>query len=207
MISMSNSDTRLCLADASYVPPGGFRCECPIVGGIVESTSLTELTDKCADRITDQGFTPPPDLYSLVQDAICSKNLAWKFCQPCKKLSNPVGAMAVIRWVKAMAKFAAKGFKLVEQEEAERRAEICAACPMQVETPSLCWGCHGIAGLLPKIVGARKTKLDGNLKTCGICGCYNSVSVHIPVDKSDLNYPEWCWKGTKGGCFNRTTSP
>ena len=87
-------------------------------------------------------------------------------------------------------------FELVPQEEAERRAEICAKCPMQIPT-SGCWGCKGIAGLLPQIAGAKTTSFDLQLSACGVCGCYNAVSVHLPLSvqqDASLDFPSYCWK-------------
>jgi hypothetical protein len=191
-----SASTRLCMANKDYVPPKGFTCECPAVGGKVISDSLPDLVEACSNHIVSKGQVPPVDLYSLVQDSLCRSNLGWKFCVPCQKTTARVSAGAVIRWIKAMFKFAKAGFTLVSQEEAERRAEICAGCPLQVATPAMCWGCHGIAGLLPMIAGSRKTRLDSKLEACSVCGCFNSVAVHIPLDcqESKGEYPPHCWK-------------
>jgi len=54
--------------------------------------------------------------------------------------------------------------------------------------------------MLPSIAGARKTIYDAQLKACGVCGRYNAVSVHLPVEVQggeNLEFPDFCWKKTK----------
>jgi hypothetical protein len=110
---------------------------------------------------------------------------------------KPLGSGLLFAGLRQCIKFAKNNkFELVAQEEAERRAEICAKCPMQIPT-SGCWGCKGIAGLLPQIAGAKTTSFDLQLSACGVCGCYNAVSVHLPLSvqqDANLDFPSYCWK-------------
>jgi hypothetical protein len=188
---------KFCLSRKDRIPPNGFRCICPVVGGELCGADFIDLVDKANAAIVASGHVPPPDLARQVEHSLCDDLPGYKFCKPCSSMKQTVSFSAIVRWVRAMYEFATKrGFQLVSQGEAERRAKICAACPYQVET-SGCWGCKGIAGLLPAIAGARTTAYDPQLKACGVCGCYNAVSVHLPVsheDEADLVFPDHCWK-------------
>lgn len=188
-----NENLKLCYPVKSNVPPNGWYVVWEgqdVVGG-----DWWDLVGKCQNVTVSLGKIPPPDLPQQVENALCERIRIG--CTPCNKVKQTLGFGAIVRWVRAMYAFATQGkFELVSQEEAERRADICSRCPMQIST-SGCWGCKGIAGMLPAIAGARKTSFDGQLKACGVCGCYNAVAVHLPVEvqgSESLEFPEWCWK-------------
>jgi len=71
---------------------------------------------------------------------------------------------------------------LVSQEEAERRAEICAGCRLNVELGDVsCAGCYGLAGRILQIIGNRTTRMENSLRFCGHCHCSNAVQVFAPI--------------------------
>jgi len=191
------SSLRFCYKEKSYVPPFGWVVKCPVTGETVEGGDFWDMVKKCENAIAVRGWVPPVDLIQQIENAICERLAGHRQCVPCSKVKQTLGFGEIVRWVKAMYNFATQSkFQLVDQEEAERRAKICAACPHQIST-SGCWGCKGIAGMLPAIAGARKTSYDGQLKACGVCGCFNAVSVHLPLDvqqDSHLSFPDHCWK-------------
>lgn len=83
------------------------------------------------------------------------------------------------------------GFRFVPEEEAERRAAICAACPLNVQVQG-CMGCSGVSALVKMIRRDRRTGVDGNA-----CGCELKVKVLVPsevVDNRGVDYPAWCWQ-------------
>lgn len=100
------------------------------------------------------------------------------------------------------------GGKLVDQNTANIRAEICVKCHNNViekEARKTC--CGGgivesavIVSTRAAIVGSRKTTSDKSLATCAICGCCNKTSVWFPsspigVSQDNKNaYPDFCWK-------------
>jgi hypothetical protein len=155
------------------------------------------MIKNCEKKILERGLVPPTDIISQIENSLCERLAGSGNCVPCSQAKQTLGFGEIVRWVRAMYNFATQSkFQLVDQEEAERRAKICAACPHQIST-SGCWGCKGIAGMLPAIAGARKTSYDGQLKACGVCGCFNAVSVHLPLDvqqDSHLSFPDHCWK-------------
>ena len=190
---------KFCYPRKTSVPPRGWIVKCPIVNEEVYGGDFWDMVGNCEKLLVSKGITPPTDLVSQIEHNLCDRLAGHQGCVPCTSKKQTLGFAEIVRWVRAMYQFATKGkFELVSQEEAERRAKICAACPHQINT-SGCWGCKGIAGMLPHIAGARKTSYDMQLKACGICGCYNAVSVHLPVEVQggeDLEFPEFCWKAT-----------
>ncbi len=89
----------------------------------------------------------------------------------------------------------------VSQDEADRRAAICAGCELNQSAflPG-CPGCTNMAAEVFKFIGGKKTASDAALKSCGHCGCQNSVIVWAPLDvlvKNETELPEppsHCWK-------------
>ena len=191
------SSLRFCYARKTDVPSGGWWVKCPVTKETIYGGDFGDMVKYCEKKILERGLVPPPDLISQIENALCERLAGSSNCVPCSQAKQTLGFGEIVRWVRAMYNFATKSqFQLVDQEEAERRAKICAACPHQIST-SGCWGCKGIAGMLPAIAGARKTSYDGQLKACGVCGCYNAVSVHLPLDvqqDAHLNFPDHCWK-------------
>ncbi len=191
------SSLRFCYQRKTDVPPQGWWVTCPITGEIVRGGDWFDMVKNCEKLIMLRGLVPPTDLISQIENSLCERLAGSGNCVPCSQAKQTLGFGEIVRWVRAMYNFATQSkFQLVDQEEAERRAKICAACPHQIST-SGCWGCKGIAGMLPAIAGARKTSYDGQLKACGVCGCFNSVSVHLPLDvqqDAHLSFPDYCWK-------------
>lgn len=188
---------KFCYPRKTDVPPRGWIVKCPIVNEEVYGGDFWDMVGNCEKLLVSKGITPPTDLVSQIEHNLCDRLAGHQGCVPCTSKKQTLGFAEIVRWVRAMYQFATKGkFELVSQEEAERRAKICAACPHQINT-SGCWGCKGIAGMLPHIAGARKTSYDMQLKACGICGCYSAVAVHLPLEVQggeNLEFPDFCWK-------------
>lgn len=188
---------KFCYPRKTDVPPRGWIVKCPIVNEEVYGGDFWDMVGNCEKLLVSKGITPPTDLVSQIEHNLCDRLAGHQNCVPCTTKKQTLGFAEIVRWVRAMYQFAVNGkFELVPQEEAERRAKICAACPHQIAT-SGCWGCKGIAGMLPHIAGARKTSYDLQLKACGVCGCYSAIAVHLPLNVQggeELEFPEWCWK-------------
>jgi hypothetical protein len=186
---------RFCYSQKTSIPTGGWWVQWE--GQKVTGGDWHNLVRNCEKLTTSLGGVPAPDFSFQVEDTLCQRLAGDTACKPCSQVSQTISFNSIVRWVTAMYNFVANNrFELVEQDEAERRAAICASCPYQVSTAG-CWGCKGIAGMLPAIAGARKTSYDAQLQACNVCGCYNAVSVHLPVNVQngdDLPFPQWCWK-------------
>lgn len=104
------------------------------------------------------------------------------------------------RFLRAMDDALIQG-NIVEQQEAERRAEICSRCPKnQPEKFNWCMGCAAktVAASIAKRTLDVKTSYDAQLKTCHVCHCVLTLKVFCNRDLMD--YPElkdqwWeeCW--------------
>jgi hypothetical protein len=147
---------------------------------------------------------PIPDNYNeLIQEQICSQ-LPPQLCtyerstdQSWVNLHFTVGD--VIDFTKVLLAHAKEGRQYVEQEEAERRAKICASCYLNINV-SGCGACRQLVEALT--LGDRSTSLDEQLKSCAVCKCFNRCTVHFPIEileTSDTKerqeqYPSFCWK-------------
>lgn len=91
--------------------------------------------------------------------------------------------------------------RLVSQEEAERRAAICAACPFNTDkVTEFCVSCatRSLVSNINQFLTDRHTSKDGELKFCGKCGCDLKMKAWCPkdaMDEPDLRevWPEHCW--------------
>lgn len=100
----------------------------------------------------------------------------------------------------SVMQFIKGGGECVPQEEANRRASICMQCPYRIQD-ALCKSCNGMADFFAdKFFGSKTTPYDAELGNCGVCKCYNKISVHWPLEAQstegiDTNdFPDHCWK-------------
>ena len=87
---------------------------------------------------------------------------------------------------------------LVPQEEANRRAKICANCPKNLH--GICTSCasNEFQDIFRWFVAkGRKTPYDSVLDTCSVCGCLLKAKVHIAIEDLEKlqkhSYPSNCW--------------
>lgn len=104
----------------------------------------------------------------------------------------------------------------VDQEEHNRRAAICAKCPMRGEI-STCLGCGGASKLARLVNGLSKlvtqpVKIDSRMKHhyCNVCGCSLALltitnSNYLPSESSETNVarPIQCWMRRMGPNFKK----
>lgn len=109
--------------------------------------------------------------------------------------------MDVVNFLKVLKHWVFHNPALVEPEEADRRAAICATCPYNVDAVG-CFGCANVAGMIFDVVKDRSTPHDGQLKNCQVCGCVNRAQVWVPKETLDKgvtaemreDFPAHCWK-------------
>lgn len=171
------------LRNKMETPPGGWRFPRPD-GSLITGGDVFDLAKKVSDyRIINN--IPLGDPESEIQDFLCRQN-PHPPCGPANRPQPKPGVKAkgvmVARFLNAMAQWMVHGGH-VEQEEAERRAEICAGCPWNTFLDdAACFGCFGLTEKVMKIIGNRKTRMDDSLRFCGLCGCSNAVSAFVPMD-------------------------
>lgn len=102
------------------------------------------------------------------------------------------------------------GVQLVDQNEANLRAEVCMSCHNNVASAeatgsSGCSTCNKGINLAAKslknvVIKDRSTPHDARLKACKICGCFNQLQVWFPTSALGMTeetinaYPTFCWK-------------
>ena len=188
------------------VPRGGWIYKVAATGVTVNAGSINKLKQHVAAHMHANRVDIPRGFDEEVEDTACH-NLgdgAGHWCVERKPEVVPPGqskwrAGEVLRFLKTVTEWGVKeGFKFVPIEEAERRATICAACPMNTLV-SGCLGCSGVGSLVKRIRGSVKTSVDDKLHTCEVCGCFLQVKVLVPagvIDNSGLEYPPHCWQHT-----------
>lgn len=101
----------------------------------------------------------------------------------------------VQNFLTTVTKFFVGGMKLVSQEEANRRAEICTHCPLNQQMPE-CLGCQGVTGTIQALRKGKTTPYDENLRICHACGCDLKTKIFLEKDIMEREGVEWaekCW--------------
>jgi len=170
-------------------------------GGIVHTGSgFEDLVSNLRDfrlRIGQPAGQPTDE----VTAQICAKNPgACRFDRgPVKAKAAMVGKFAsrVVQWMmKTQRAFSSTNHKLVDKEEANRRAGICVKCPRNTSWRSGCAGCDQSSvrvGLA--IRGGQESKLSGRLMGCEILAEDTRTSVFLPLKAvANPDLPENCWR-------------
>ena len=147
---------------------------------------------------------PLPDNFKVwFEDRLCVRmNLGYPYCGQHveEKPRNPIhlSLSLVARFVATILEFTKSGMQMVDQKEADRRADVCGACLLNTSIGG-CTGCYTIVKPLKAMLGSRKTRED--LKYCGACGCSLALKVWVPndvLDKAERGrrpaYAANCWR-------------
>ena len=127
---------------------------------------------------------------------------------PCANVDAPAREVTIddIRQFGAVAsRYLESGGSKVPQDEAERRAAICVACPNNKPLAGICATCGAWAAWLLQLASRVSSSHDINLFNCSVCGCSNKLSIHLPLESQmDSRFsadaaPNECWKKS---CFN-----
>jgi hypothetical protein len=194
------------------VPPlGGWNYTAPQTGVRIEGNDPSHLVANVRKHLRGNGIKPPEGLAEIVEHDICQRELV-----PCTKQDRArvwttvkSGTDALLAAVKS---FAATGESpKVDQQEAERRASICASCPLNVPLDTGCQECkakgrnflrllRAAARTLGSALGLH-TRQDARLKQCADCRCELRLKVHVrfsalPPPPANLRsrVPSKCWQ-------------
>lgn len=183
-----------------YSPPGGvYFYTVPETGVSFEHGVLDALVLEVRQHYVANKLTPPENLTAVIEDFICAQmpegvcrghgtteSEAWKHVSP--------------QQVKDFTKLIFEKRRLgerffVSQEEAEKRATICASCPFNLM--NLCTTCTQLKGYAAKYLVGRATTQDRLLGVCGKCGCMLEAKVHVTKEAlaktQQHEYPPHCW--------------
>lgn len=196
------------LPNLTTSPPGEWRYRVPESGQHFHGSNWPELQGKLTAHYNAAGYPLPDDLFERVEAYICAG--AQGYCVEEATGMPPRDATAlaltfhvVLQGTRTLASWWIKhGRKHVPQEQADKRAAICAMC-IQNQEPQGCTACNNatMKDAVSLIIGKRSTPFDSQLKACLICMCNLKGKVHIPhaplwdntPDAQRERLPAHCW--------------
>jgi hypothetical protein len=201
------------ILDRNTPPPGGWYYVQPQSGRIFKHYAANAFFAEIRDHRLAQGYPIEPDWMEQIEDEICRSHPEWgrEVCGRTERYGErrPISLAAMQSFLNVMANWIFGIFRgreiFVPQEEAEKRAEICASCDFNMNIAGSCGACADkLARALEMIGGNRHTRLDDKLGACALCSCALRVAVHIPLEaqhaglseelKEDFRRVDYCWK-------------
>ena len=191
------------------VPPGGWRYYVADTQTWIDDQALPDLVAKVVHHMAVNEIYTPPDIQDRIQHQICRRIEPGK----CRirvpdgvELSSRLTLGQIVAGTQTILRWILSGAKKVDQEEADRRSDICARCDANQDTSS-CSACGNdqVRTLVEKAFGSQQTKNHDKLFFCMSCGCALRASVWCPLDiqqkymPAEINalLPDDCWKKVK----------
>jgi len=191
----------------SQIPYGGeYRLNIPEIGMVGNGMNFEALLRSIREWRRANSMPIGLDFENEVEREVCAKYSVECDDHPTTKPRKQRLSLAtVLRGTNVLLSFKLAGSPYVSQEEANRRAAICAACVWNQDYAKPCGGnCGGLKEVVSKIIGHAKTDYDDRLKSCGICGCVAQAHCWLPLEflakgvTSDMREQfaavENCWK-------------
>lgn len=182
-------------------PPGGYTYTQEETNVTMNANSWEGLLDQVAKHRRSNNLPVPFNLSDIVAKQLCERQP--EACVKREIKHNPNSKLDLNVALRFTRTLMSAGLKRVDQQEADRRAEICASCPDNIE-PQGCTPCRAsvIKRVINLTVGDRQTTYDSELKSCKYCGCFNKAQVWFPLeslqktitDAENQALPEHCWK-------------
>ncbi len=189
------------LKPSNETPPDKFRYVFHD-GHTVHAFDKPDWINKTEEYAVNNGY-PIPTI-EVMEDQLC-RTLSGEWCTGGDQysfVSNRFTFDDFLRGMKTLSAFVIKD-EVVPQGVAESRATICSRCVLNMSIP----GCHSCTGLVDSVMaikGAKATKNDHLLNSCGICHCSNQAQVWVPIERlAKSTTPEMlekykrvgeCWK-------------
>lgn len=168
------------------MPHGGmFHIEDPLTKYPLEGTTFGMLYDRAVSYRRSNSIPIGLDYEDEIECKVCERYP--DECEISKRgLGIPLvapGLYDVVRGSMVMINHKAHESQLVDQAEAERRAAICSKCPFKAQMTLPCARClSALENVVLAITGAHHTQYDERLAACGVCKCYISASVWLPLE-------------------------
>lgn len=192
--------------NTSVTPPGGFTFICPKTGVRFNHIVFSELKNRVRLFNIANGFPLPPGWEDEFEDRCCEnyEPPVWHYVDTgLNTEGRSIQVGDVVNFVRVVETWMEEGREFVAQEDADRRAAICAACPHNQDVAG-CTPCVKMIEKVARVLGHRATRFDSQLKGCGVCSCSNQVQVHVPLEvlhrgiTPAMVFPEqFCWKAPK----------
>ena len=199
--------------DKSTSPSGGWKIKVPKTGIEFKHYDYKSICNAYRSHCNANGIFLTPRWEEEFISEMCKQNPHWG--NSCTKINmkniqkrkiSVSSVLSFLNMMKAWAQSTISGNSaFVSQEEAEKRASICASCPMNATLQFSCGACmSAVITLISSIIGNRKTERDKDLGACLVCSCSLKAAVHVPVDVQKESLPEdikkefdkitHCWK-------------
>ncbi len=180
--------------------PYGFFYYVEATNTVFINYGWKDLVKRVTEHLQGNGIEIPINLGLIMQETFCQHRP--DFCAE----RDPDAERKITAWqmMKRFYKGAVEPFlqnRLVGQEEAERRAAICASCPFNTDKiTEFCVSCatRSLVSNINQFLTTRHTSKDGELKFCGVCQCDLKMKAWAPKDSMDEpelreRWPEHCW--------------
>lgn len=186
------------------VPPDGYRYTFPETGHTIKSWSITAWVDKAREHLEANNLPVPDNLQAIMEDQLCNLlPVTWcEYTDPDRpRIDTRFSWADVEQGSKTLFEWVKQGLPLVSQDEAERRAKICANCYANVRADGCGQSCRELIRAIIGIFVSRQTSVDFRLNACGVCKCVLKNKVHVPlevIEKYDnpsfqAMFPNFCW--------------
>lgn len=179
-------------------PPGGWIYKDPSTNCVIQGMNLNDLVNKVREHRESNELAIPDDIADQVETFICYRIPQDLVIGKIERKITPHSLHAIQKFTQEFLQ-SLKNAKLVTQEQAEERAKICLACPLN--TSVVCMDCNGLDAWIRSWNGNRKTSVDDKLHACLADGVFIQASIHADMDfKQVKEFPANCWKrnGTDG---------
>lgn len=160
----------------NVVPPGGFRVKCPhcqLAKDFPTWNDMVEWVKKHNASNNHEEWDYETQLCEKLPPGVCMyENGNAGVGVDCRVTISDL-EQGMVNVSKLLWDHATGDDVFVSQEEAERRADICTRCQMNVSVEG-CQGCKAFANaseIIGKIVGTKKLSSEQNLQQCCICKC------------------------------------
>jgi hypothetical protein len=185
-------------------PPDEFRYTHAETGHVTKARTYNEWVSAAKAHRVGNNLSIPDNFVEQMEDQLCML-LPPEWCQfedPNRRwVDTRFSIEDLSSGMRVFSTWMDEGRPFVEQAEAERRARICAGCPMNVQVHG-CAPCHKLVHWISGNLFQRKTKHDGQLKACAVCRCANQAQIWFPLEilaegdteEKQLLYPSFCWK-------------
>ena len=198
------------LADVSTTPPGGWTYTQQESGFVIRALTPADLKSRIYQHRRANGFDLSSGWWEEVQLELCSiPEIEERFCRepgvktPEERRIRIVDLLRFFRTVRAWV--VKKGFSVAPAATIRARADICAACPLNVDVKG-CYGCQGVLRWLAEFLDRdAKVHREKELRNCKVCGCVLKLKVCLPdeilkevVDPTH-DYPAHCWLSKDAG--------
>lgn len=188
----------------NQVPPGGWTVEIEGAGPPIKGTHISEFINAVRIRLESNDLD-----HHGWKDEILDLMCRQRPDIPCEDDEAPPSRAITIddirRFISTLIETKKAGAEPVSEEEQDRRAAICGACPNKGHVACF-GGCGSLAEILSNLVIGAKGKPRPELHKmgCNSCGCELSSLILYPLDvlrKVDdkigpplIPYPAHCWK-------------